>query len=58
MEISVVRKLGDIAEIRAGYQFREKVAAAKDANVAVIQIKDIDENHEINAFPYQKQENN
>jgi len=59
LEISVVRKLGDIAEIRAGYQFREKVAAAKDANVAVIQIKDIDENHEINVsdLVYAKVEN-
>jgi hypothetical protein len=37
------RKLKDIADIRTGYQFRGKVWASDDANVAVIQIKDVDE---------------
>ncbi len=37
------KRIRDIAEIRTGYQFRGKVEAADDANVAVIQIKDIDE---------------
>jgi restriction endonuclease S subunit len=36
------KKLEDIAEIRTGYQFRGKVAPKDDANVAVIQIKDVD----------------
>jgi hypothetical protein len=34
-------KLRDIAEIRSGYQFRGKVEASDDPNVAVIQIKDL-----------------
>ena len=37
------KRLKSIAEIRTGYQFRGKVSADEDANVAVIQIKDIDE---------------
>jgi len=37
------KKLKDIADIRTGYQFRGKVAASQDANVVVIQIKDLDE---------------
>ena len=37
------QRIGDIAEIRTGYQFRGKVETAEDANVAVIQIKDIDD---------------
>ena len=37
------KRIRDIAEIRTGYQFRGKVEAAEDANVAVIQIKDIDD---------------
>lgn len=37
------KRIRDIAEIRTGYQFRGKVEAADDANVAVIQIKDIDD---------------
>lgn len=37
----MIRKILDIAEIRSGYQFRTKVEAADDANVAVIQIKDL-----------------
>ena len=36
-------RLRDIAEIRSGYQFRGKVSADEDANVTVIQIKDIDD---------------
>lgn len=36
------KRLKSIAEIRTGYQFRGKVSADEDANVAVIQIKDID----------------
>ena len=36
------KRIRDIAEIRTGDQFRGKVEAADDANVAVIQIKDID----------------
>jgi restriction endonuclease S subunit len=37
------KRIRDIAEIRTGYQFRGKVEPAEDANVAVIQIKDIDD---------------
>ena len=37
------KRIRDIAEIRTGYQFRGKVEAAEDANVAVIQIKDIND---------------
>jgi hypothetical protein len=37
------QRIRDIAEVRTGYQFRGKVEAAEDANVAVIQIKDIDD---------------
>jgi hypothetical protein len=37
------KRMRDIAEIRTGYQFRGKVEAADDANVAVIQIKDVDD---------------
>ena len=37
------KRIRDIAAIRIGYQFRGKVEAAGDANVALIQIKDIDE---------------
>lgn len=37
------KKLKDIADIRTGYQFRGKVMASDDANVSVIQIKDVDE---------------
>jgi restriction endonuclease S subunit len=37
------KRLKDIADIRTGYQFRGKVAVHDDANVAVIQIKDIDD---------------
>lgn len=39
----MTKKIRDIAEIRTGYQFRGKVEAADDANVALIQIKDIDD---------------
>ncbi len=38
------KKLKDLADIRAGYQFRGKVAASDQANVSVIQIKDVDDN--------------
>jgi restriction endonuclease S subunit len=37
------KKLKNIAEIRTGYQFRERVSASDEANVSVIQIKDVDE---------------
>lgn len=37
------KRLRDIAEVRSGYQFRGKVSADEDANVAVIQIKDIND---------------
>lgn len=37
------QKLRQLADIRSGYQFRGKVVAADDANVQVIQIKDIDD---------------
>jgi len=37
------KKLRDLADIRTGYQFRGKVVPSDDANVAVIQIKDVDE---------------
>jgi restriction endonuclease S subunit len=37
------KKLKDLADIRTGYQFRGKVAASDDGNVAVIQIKDVDD---------------
>lgn len=37
------KKLKDIADIRTGYQFRGKVAASENANVVVIQIKDVDD---------------
>ncbi len=40
---SLKKRIRDIAEIRTGFQFRGKVEAADDANVAVIQIKDIDD---------------
>ncbi len=37
------KKLRDLADIRTGYQFRGKVVPNDDANVAVIQIKDVNE---------------
>lgn len=37
------KKLKDIAEVRTGYQFRGRVSASNEANVSVIQIKDVDE---------------
>lgn len=37
------KRLRDIAEIRSGYQFRGKVSTDEDANVMVVQIKDIDD---------------
>jgi restriction endonuclease S subunit len=37
------KKLKEIAEVRTGYQFRGKVSASDEANVSVIQIKDVDE---------------
>ncbi len=37
------KKLKDLADIRTGYQFRGKVAASDQANVSVIQIKDVDD---------------
>jgi restriction endonuclease S subunit len=37
------KRIRDIAEICTGYQFRGKVEAAEESNVAVIQIKDIDD---------------
>lgn len=37
------KKLKDIADIRSGYQFRGKVEPCEDANVVVIQIKDVDD---------------
>jgi restriction endonuclease S subunit len=43
------QKIKDIAEIRSGYQFRGKVEASDDPNVAVIQIKDLGDR--VNAFP-------
>lgn len=41
------QQIRQLAEIRSGYQFRGKVEAADKANVKVIQIKDIDERHNI-----------
>jgi restriction endonuclease S subunit len=43
------KRLRDIAEIRTGYQFRGKVSGDDDANVVVIQIKDIDDRLNIHA---------
>jgi restriction endonuclease S subunit len=40
---SLKKRIRDIAEIRTGFQFRGKVEVADDANVALIQIKDIDD---------------
>ncbi|QVL30294.1 restriction endonuclease subunit S [Telmatocola sphagniphila] len=37
------KKLRDLADIRTGYQFRGKVTASDQANVSVIQIKDVDD---------------
>jgi hypothetical protein len=37
----IKKQIKDIAEIRSGYQFRGKVEASDDPNVAVIQIKDL-----------------
>jgi hypothetical protein len=37
------KKLKDIAEVRTGYQFRGRVVASDEANVAVIQIKDVND---------------
>lgn len=41
------KKLKDLADIRTGYQFRGKVVPSDDANVAVIQIKDVDDERTI-----------
>jgi restriction endonuclease S subunit len=41
------KKLKDIADIRTGYQFRGKVAASEQANVSVIQIKDVDDKQRV-----------
>jgi restriction endonuclease S subunit len=43
----MMKKLKDIADIRAGYQFRGKVAASDHANVSVIQIKDVDAQQQV-----------
>ncbi len=42
------RRLSDIASIRAGYQFRGKVEPDPDGNVAVVQIKDIEDRRRLN----------
>jgi restriction endonuclease S subunit len=41
------QQIKDIADIRSGYQFRGRVEPADDANVKVIQIKDIDDGFNI-----------
>lgn len=45
----IKKQIKDIAEIRSGYQFRGKVEASDDPNVAVIQIKDLGDR--LNARP-------
>lgn len=43
------KRIRDIAKIRTGYQFRGKASADTDANVLVIQIKDIDDAFNVQA---------
>ncbi len=41
-------RIGEIANIQAGYQFRGKVESDPDGNVSIIQIKDIEERRRLN----------
>jgi restriction endonuclease S subunit len=41
-------RIGEIAHIQAGYQFRGKVESDPDGNVAIIQIKDIEDRCRLN----------
>ena len=41
-------KIKDIADIQIGYQFRKKIEAERDGTHQVIQIRDFDENQNIN----------
>jgi restriction endonuclease S subunit len=41
-------RIGEIAHIQAGYQFRGKVEPDPDGNVALLQIKDIEDRRRIN----------
>jgi len=41
------RRFSEIAEIRAGYTFRERVEANEQGQIAVVQMKDIDEANQL-----------
>lgn len=41
-------RIGEIANIQAGYQFRDKVEPDPDGNVAILQIKDIEDRRRLN----------
>lgn len=41
-------RIGEIANIQAGYQFRGKVEPDHDGNVAILQIKDIEDRRRLN----------
>lgn len=41
-------RIGEIANIQAGYQFRGKVEPDPDGNVAILQIKDIEDRRHLN----------
>ena len=43
----IVRKLSDVAEIRSGVHFRERIKNDPKGNVAVLQMKDISEENKI-----------
>ncbi len=43
------RRLSDIVEIRTGYAFRERIEARADGDIAVVQMKDIDEENRLRA---------
>jgi len=42
-------RIGEIAQLQAGYQFRGKVEPDPDGNVAILQIKDIEDRRRLNA---------
>jgi hypothetical protein len=41
-------RIGDLANIRSGYQFREKIVSDPDAPIGVVQIKDIEDRRRLN----------
>lgn len=41
-------KIKDMADIQIGYQFRKKISTERDGSHAIIQMRDFDDNHNLN----------